>query len=363
MGQKPSLIEINGQLYDAKNGQLFHHPRGPVIDGFVRKPQPSKVIRKAADKLSTTARELSNAKDFRPAQAVHKRAQHSATLMRGAVKKPKGLKKIDYKSPVQKARTGAPSPVRVSRAMNMMKNSRVERFGTPFGQTKSAISRNRPSLKPGGAALPTKAAGASSDVGRPLPSMVQSVSHQRLERMLDEALIQADAHKKSRKTGNGSKRLGRLRIMPRWMVVSFALLTLVSAGAFIAWHNIPYASMKIASLRAQVKGSLPAYTPSGFKFAGPIKYEQGAISMTYKDAGDHSYTLEQEASAWDSSSLDENAVPDDSQVQKSQVKGTTVYYHSSDCQATWVNNGKRFVIHDNCLLDPSEISKIASSIL
>jgi hypothetical protein len=352
VGQKPSLIEINGQLYDAKNGQLFHHPRGPVIDGFIRKPQPSKVIKKAAVKASSTA------------QSVHNRAQHSSTLMRAAVKKPKGLKKVSYKSPIQKPRTGEPTPARISRAMNMMKNSRVERFGAPISQTKSAFSRFSPPAKTGGEVSQSKSPAAAKAVGRPLPSMVTSVSHQRLERMLDEALIGADAHKKGLKNrAHGKGRLSRLKIMPRWMAISFALLAVVSVATFFAWHNVPYASMKFASLRAQVKGSMPAYTPSGFKFSGPIKYEQGAISMTYKDGGDHVYTLEQQASTWNSSSLDENSVPDDSQVQTSQVKGTTVYYHSSDCKATWVSNGKKFSINDHCQLDPSEIFKIAGSIL
>ncbi|HEX5394966.1 MAG TPA: DUF4367 domain-containing protein [Candidatus Saccharimonadales bacterium] len=362
MGQKPSLIEINGQLYDAKNGRLFHHPKGPVIDGFMRKPQPSRVIKKAAFKISSTTKELSNIKDYSPAQTVHSRAQHSSTLMRTAVKKPKGLKTIDYKSPVKKARTGAPNPARVSRAMNAVRNSRVQRFGAPISHTKSAITKIGPSVKSGGAAIHSKAGKATTAIGKPLPSMVTSVSHQRLERMLDEALIRADSHKKTQKRERKGV-FGKFRIMPRWMAFSFALLAVVSAATVFVWHNVPDVSMKVASLRAQVKGSMPAYTPSGFKFSGPIKYQQGAISMTYKDAGDHTYTLEQQASAWNSSSLDDNAVPDDSQVQTSQVKGTTVYYHSADCRATWVNDGKKFSINDHCQLDPSEIFKIAGSIL
>jgi hypothetical protein len=284
--------------------------------------------------------------------------------MRAAVKKPKNLNKENYKSPIQKPRTGEPTPARISRAMNMMKHSRVERFGAPLSQTKSALSRLSPSAKPDKAALPAKTTTAAKAVGQPVPSMVTSVSHQRLERMLDEALVRADAHKKGLKNrSRGKGRLGRLRVVPRWMAVSFAVLAVLSATIFIAWHNVPYASMKFASLRSQVKGSLPAYAPSGFRFSGPIQYQSGAISMTYKAQDDRYYTVEQEASAWDSSSLDENSVPDDSQVQTSQVKGTTVYYHSADGRATWVSEGKRYVIHDHAQLNPDEIFKIAGSIL
>ena len=352
MGKKPSLVEINGQLYDANSGRLFHHPRGPVIDGFVRKPQPIN------SKLGSAKERLQ-----KPASVVHRRTQHSMTLMRSVVKKPKSSHNPGSKSRASKARTAMPTPNRISRAMNTIKNSRVDRFGTPIIQTKAAYANAVPHSKP---AMTGKAKPPASTAlaARPAPSMITSVSHQRLERMLDKALIQADSHKKALQGRlAGKRRFSRhIRFLPRWLTIATATLVVLSAGTYFAWRNIPYVSMQLASLRAQVKGSLPDYIPSGFKFSGPTQYESGAISMTFKAEEESRYfTLTQKASNWDSSSLAANTLSDDAQVQTSQVKGTTVYY--SGDQAAWVNNGKYYVIKDHAQLNPDEIFKIADSIL
>jgi hypothetical protein len=366
VGQKPSLIEINGQLYDANSGRLFHHPRSPVIDGFVRKTQASQAIKIAAT-LSPLSPKLTSAKTrlHKPAQTVHKRTQRSKTLMRSAVNRPNSgnQDKTDHQPP--KPRTGAPQKARLSRAMNMVKHSRVDRFGTPVSLSKSLSShtaaRPKPLLINNSGASPRAAKTAAVAV-RPAPSMVTSVSHHRLERMLDEALISADAHKKAFNERIGKRRFSRkLNFLPRWLTITIATLVLASAGTYFAWRNIPYVSMKVASLRAQVKGSLPDYVPSGFRFAGPIEYEPGNISMTYRSGGERYFTLEQQASNWDSSSLEANALPEDTQVQTSQVKGTTVYVDSSNNEATWVNNGKHYKLRGQ--LNPDEIFKIAESIL
>lgn len=257
-----------------------------------------------------------------------------------------------------------PSPARVSRAMNMMKSARVDRFGYPVAHAKTKLAQLSSKTKStiDGSAVSGKSSTSTAVALRP-PSMITSVSHQRLERMLDEALIRADAHKKAlsgRLPGKG--RFGRrFKFLPRWLTISIAVLVVVSAGSYFAWRNIPYVSMKFASLRTQVKGSLPDYIPSGFKFAGPIEYEPGTISMTFKAEGERYFTLEQKASSWDSSSLEANAILDDSQVQTSQVKGSTVYVDSSNGEATWVSDGKRYKLRGQ--LNPDEIFKIAGSIL
>lgn len=368
MGKKPSLIEMNGQLYDANSGRLFHHPRGPVIDGFMKKPQLGRVFKKAAETpTSTTAKYISGEpRQHKPAQTIHQRTQHSNTLMRSVVKRPSGNQALGHKLKPSKVRTGQPSPARISRALNMMKNSRVERFGLASGHAKAIVSQtaSRAKIVAGNGAGSAKATSSTAVANRPTPSVVASVSHQRLERMLDEALIRADAHKKALKGRLSHKgRLSRrFRFLPRWLTISIVALVVLSFGGYFAWRNIPYVSMKFASVRAQVKGSLPDYVPSGFKFDGPTRYESGSISMTFRaDEESRYFTLTQKASSWDSSSLEANTLSDDAQVQTSQVKGTTVYY--SGDQASWVNNGKQYIIKDHAQLNPDELFKIADSIL
>jgi len=356
---------MNGQLYDANSGRLFHHPRGPVIDGFGRKPRPGRIINKVTKTLTAIDLGYTPAKSrpHRPAQKLHKRTQRSSTLMRSAVKKPHS-KGLSSKFKLPKVRTAAPNPARLSRAMNMIKNPRVDRFGLPLNQTKSVMADAARRTKP---AIDTTIVSAKSSTStavalRP-PSMITSVSHQRLERMLDKALIGADAHKKAlngrlNRKGRLARRLG---FLPRWLTISIVAMVVVLVGSYFAWRNIPYISMKFASVRAQVKGSLPDYIPSGFKFAGPIEYQSGTISMKFQtETEDRYFTIVQQASNWDSSSLEANTVPDDSRVQTSQVKGTTVYNYGN--RTTWVNNGSKYTIQDNAKLNYDELRKIAESI-
>ena len=83
--------------------------------------------------------------------------------------------------------------------------------------------------------------------------------------------------------------------------------------------------------------------------------------MTYTGEGERYFTFEQQASNWDSSSLEANTLTEDTKVQTSQVKGTTVYIDSNKNEATWVSNGMRYKLKGT--LNPDEISKIANSIL
>ncbi len=209
---------------------------------------------------------------------------------------------------------------------------------------------------------PKTSMGSAAAVVQPMPGMITSVSHDRLERMLDEALIKADTHKQALKgrLRSNSSFLRWSKRAPTWMVVSLTAAIIVVVAGLFAWRNIPQASMKLASMRANVKASVPTYTPSGFKFAGPAKYNNGVLSITYK-AGNRSFVITQQATNWDSSSLETNAVPHNSQVQTSQVKGNTVYIYGSTNNATWVNDGVRHTIQNSASLNSEQLLKIADS--
>lgn len=328
----------------------------------MRKPQAGRVINKVASSIATN--NLSSAKDRlrKPAQTVHIRAQRSKTLMRSSLSKP-GSTQQQAKSSA-KSNLASTKSSRLASAINIAKNPKVKRFGQPINRTKSVLSNTRQRSKSQVKDLQAaKTAPARAMAVPTAPSIVGSVSHQRLERMLDEALLKADAHKKALVERSGKGRISkRIKWVPRWMAVSFVTVVLVIMGLYFAWQKVPYVSMKLASVRAQIRGSVPAYVPSGFKFAGPTQYASGEISMTYKaEEKSRYFTVIQKASNWDSSSLEANSVPKDAQVQTSQIKGTTVYY--SDDQATWVTNGKRYIIKDHAQLNAGELFKIADSIL
>ena len=117
-------------------------------------------------------------------------------------------------------------------------------------------------------------------------------------------------------------------------------------------------------MRAKINASIPGYTPAGFRFEGPIAYQNGTVLMSFKANGDNerTYTIMQQASNWNSDSLAANIIPASSQVQTSQVKGTTVYIYGDSNDATWVNNGIRYSIKDSAKLNSDQLIKIADSL-
>ncbi len=357
MAKSASVIEINGNRYNAVNGQLLgavkkvaaqmKMPAGGAIDGLVRRP--SSVINKTRS---------ANYK----AHGTRRPLQHSQTLMRAAVKRPTLSKSQDQESKLHKPHVAAASPDRVLRAKTIIKNSRIEHFGKLRAKSSSIVTRRPQAISP--ATRPSLAASssaaASTSLSKPLPSMVTSASHQQLERLLDQALIQADAHKQALRSRTKGWR--RFMFASKWLTLCASSLAVLLLGGFFAWQNIPQVSMRVAATRAHVSASVPAYTPLGYSYAAPVSANNGKVSISYKTPGnsDKSYTITQQASNWDSSSLAANGVPKDSQA--SQINGTTIYTYGSQDNAKWVNHGVLFTIQDKANLSSDQILQIANSL-
>jgi hypothetical protein len=193
--------------------------------------------------------------------------------------------------------------------------------------------------------------------------MITSVSHQKLERLLDEALVKASSHKQMM-GGDRPKRQSRLRRVPKKLSISLAVIVFTALAAFLIWQNLPIVAVHVAAARAHVKASMPGYTPNGYSFANPIKYENGTLTMKYIDknhAGDN-FLLTQKASNWSSSSLAANSLPKDASIQTSQVNGTTVYIYGDSNDATWVNHGTLYNLKNKAKLNSDQVMKIVQSL-
>ena len=364
MSKTNSVVEVNGNRYDAISGELIskvkkasnHIPRPSgkkMVDGFVlpyahRSATPNTRVSKTASRPKTTA------------HGLHTRHMHSKTLMRKVVKKP-SLSKADSSQKPVRARSQEVSPVRESRARTVMKHAKVNRFGTlpsaAAATTRAAVQPLKPHLK-------RNASSSKAEIVSPrAPSMITSVSHQKLERLLDEALVKADAHKQMMR-GNRSSRLGRVKRLPRWLSIGFALLILTVLAAAIIWRNLPSVAMHVAAARAHVKAAMPSYTPSGYGFTNPIEYKNGSVTLQYIDkiSGAPGFTLTQKTSNWDSASLAANALPKDVPVQTSQVNGTTVYVYGTSNDAAWVNHGVLYDLKNKGSLTSDQVMKIVESL-
>lgn len=307
--------------------------KSKVIDGFVKGPQ-------------TTA------------HGLHQRSQKAQTLMRGALKKPAAsVNRMPN-------RWTSSNPQRELRAKQTATHSKVERFGGFVSSIKTNERSAKEPLFHGEvmkAATPKKPKPQAAAV---LPSMVTSASHQRLERMLDVALTQADSHKEAlkyesarhfwQKPGFFSKK--------RWLKLSVLALLILGICSFIAWQKVPEISLKLASLRAHVDASAPSYKPVGYAISGPAAAQNHAVTLSYKAAGNKSigYTVEEQASGQDSSTLIADNSSPNQQVQTTQANGIPIVIIKNKVKC--VSNGIETTITNQANLSADELLSIAKSI-
>jgi hypothetical protein len=352
-----SIIEVNGNRYDALSGQLLNAgermkqttaaSKKRVIDGFTIGAHHSRA------KLKT--KNLSKANKT-PAHTLHQRPQRAKTLVRSGVAKPAGPSSAAPQAPKNYAQKI--NPVRDLRARTIAKHQAVRRFGN-FSSRPLAADITAPRPKP---ALKAAVAEIVAPASR-MPSMITSVSHQKIEKMLDEALLKADAHKHMMNQTNSRGLLGRAKSAPRWLSFGVSGLILIVAAAFLIWRNLPAVAVHLASAKAGVHASIPAYTPSGFSYAH-LQYKPGAITMQFNDKTEpaQKFVLTQQTSNWSSASLESNALPKNANVQTSEVNGTTVYIYGQSNDATWVNNNVRYSLKNQANLSSDQVLKIVQSL-
>lgn len=351
-----SIVEINGNRYDMVSGQLIgaakkaaNHIKRPIdglsIDGFTR---PAKMIRKSAVKPSVHALQRQV-----PSGTWQRQPERSKTLMRSAVKKP------TQAQPESKVKTHglAPNHARTARAADVEQNSKVQRFGRLAFSSKNKVSQAKTGeIIPRGAHLATA---ASASVSVTLPT-AGTASHHRLERLLDYALANADAHKKAEQTRRQHRKyFGRL---PRWAGLSLLILTLASVIGIIIWHKVPVASMKLAATRAHINASLP--TPiSGYKI-GPITASQHTVTTTIQSISNSfkKYTVTERAANQPLTSLAALASGNGHQVQTVQDQDKTyILTQDQDKSQAACTKGNDTISVDGVGLNVAELLEAAKN--
>jgi hypothetical protein len=315
-----------------------------VIDGFVSRPPKNKPAEHSQ-------------RPRMKSEAVHKRAEKTHALMRGGLKKPHG-KLMDMGRSSAMPRIGTQL-----RAKTIRRHTQVEHFGNPIRSSGShRVEAASGEVISRGPAAP---AGTASAAAAPLPSMIASASHQKLERLLDEALSKADAHKQALRY-QAARHFWQRRWFSgpvRWMTGAAAAL-IIAGSLFYAWRTVPQLSMKFAGLRAHVAAAVPSYRPDGYRIAGPAKAVSGAVVIKYKSASDlnKTYAITEQPSAFTSTMVSQNVVPKGAPVQTSQVEGNTVYIYGSSNDAAWVNNGVLYRIKNNSSLGSDQLIDIVSGL-
>lgn len=357
------VIELNGQKYDATTGQIVSNPvdvkkTKPVtqaprhLDGFSRRPAPARTV--AAPK------------------PVHAKTQKSQTLMRKVVKKPVAPAKVHHQvaapSSAQKIAKLAPKfdvdkPGRTIRANNISQSSLISKFGKQPAAIKSRV-------------MPVKAAPSDSVASQTVTAkiahktpvtapVVSSVAKPTQKDVFQTAIENAASHDapKLKKAKMHHRVAKKLHVSPRLISFTGVTLSVLAIGSLFAYQNMPEIAMKIASTRAGLNASLPAYQPSGFALAGPIKYDSGEVTLNYKSNSDErAFNVVQKNSSWNSETLLENFVETNSQpYQTFQANGRTIYIYDGN-KATWVDGGVWYNIDGQANLNSDQLLKIAESL-
>ncbi len=356
MRKTNTIIELNGKHYDAHTGRLLHSKdsgetkpaashtpkKGTNMDGFVR----------AKPRTSSTARR-------QPTVAQRKR-EHSKTLMRHVVQKPKAAQKTPTAAHSATKTTALPAittpadlfALRDKRAFSIKKSPLISRFGEPAHA--APVNKKYAPL----AVTPAPEHKKVATHKHPARTHTSHSDH------IAKALTNASSHKanKIRKKRIHHRVAKKLGISATAVSVSAAALAFVMLGGFYAYQNVPNIAMRVAASKAGFNASMPGYVPSGFAMNGKIQAASGRITVSFSSRTDNrNFQLIQEPSDWNSKSLLDNYVASASKnYQSVESKGNTIYIYDGS-NATWVNQGIWYQIHGSSDLNSQQLLNIASS--
>ena len=182
---------------------------------------------------------------------------------------------------------------------------------------------------------------------------------------LSRGLAEATSHEevKSKKPRHHVRIAHKLRISPRALSTSSFIIAALFVMGFFVYQNLPNLNMRLASIKAGVRGTLPSYQPAGFGLFGNISYKPGQVTIGYKShSDDRNFKITQSASSWDSTSLLDNFVATSHKdYQTVQDRGKTIYIYD-DSNATWVDGGIWYKVEGNSELNSDQLINLASSL-
>lgn len=362
MGKTKNTIKINDQLYDATTGEPVKHGRATAtklpqksVDGFIITP----VARAQSSHITTiSTKPVVNKPSMKdvvrsPKTSIGHTIQHSHTLMRQSVKKPKHAKRHlvanghtdklvqqPKLSVSTKASVDRLNKKRLEHAKQISKSEHISRFGDL-----SATSRQNKPVKYNPQAT------AKLKPVAPTGKKPQSNSD-----MLHYAVEHATSHKQPAP----KKQLSHRQRMASYSALA-AIATIVLG--FVVFQNLPGFQVRIASAKAGFAASLPSYRPSGYHF-GQLDYGAGVVAMHFKSNSDESrkFAITQKSSAWDSDTLRDLFVQaNDKNYRAIQDGGLTIYLYGQN-NATWVNHGVWYRVQATGSLSNRQLIDIAKSL-
>lgn len=372
-----NIIHLNGKQYDARTGEVITknapvHTVRPLQNASntlkkVSSPPAKKVI--SVSKLAHRTHAVSKPNPepaaaasisikSRPAHqqapSLRKRTpQRPHTLMRHTVQKPTVKKMAPLKVQTLAHSTPATMTVhpkvsvqgihtkRAQQALVAPKSAAVSRFNkpVPLQQTPKPVVHNTPAI----------------------------TSQAAKNALFEKALANSKSHETTHVTKKSKKKTSlkqSFRKQRSVFAVAATVSVLVVIGASVAVTNMPAIELQVANMRAGMQASLPKYQPEGFSKDGPVAYQAGKITVSFKSnyAKNVTYNVVQEESDWNSETLLDSVVATGDQPHQTvQQNGKTIYLYGNS-QATWVSGGMRYSVTGNANLPAEQILSIANSI-
>lgn len=342
MGNSNStVIEINGQKYDARSGKL------------IGEQSTSSRNQSSGKSIDGVARNVKHSRD------VHSRTSRSKTLMRHVVKKPQHAKSVtpDEIKRLHSPKSETPTSVtqqksfyqsdkkRLKRAESIKQNALVRKFsdiGSP--STTSTVVNHAPVQKMAVAPAPAHA------------TMQTLSSSSKKNTVIERGLKNAQSHNQTHHKAKKPKRKTKIASLA---AASMAVFLLVG---FFGYQYAPNVSMRYASARSGVDATMPGYNPSGFALNNNIHYTPGQVTLTFRSNSDErQFNIVQRESTWNSETLRANYVANiDKTMQTYEDKGRTIYIYG-ESNATWVDGGVWYDIQGNSQLNSDQLIRIANS--
>lgn len=369
MRGKTNTITINGRTYDAATGRAVSASHatpktkpvkrvrsgGHVIPVTVIKPSATL----AATPTKATPTVASRIKPSRPQTEMNSHAkrhiERSQTLMRSIVKKPSVAKPAHAVA----GTTTQPKPIivqsggahhREERAKMLSKSSHISKFA--HGSSITKVNAHVPV-----AAAPKVAKAKSYDIANTPPTPIVIPDNKPL-RELHRDLFETAMQNSTSHTAKKHVIHKRRHKAARLTVAAASLLLLVG---FFAYQNAPNLALKRASSTIGFTASVPGYQPNGFRRSGPVQYQPGKVTISFRSNSDsRAYTLTQASSSVDDQTIRSRFLKGQS-YQTLNADGQTSYLYGAD-NLTWVRNGIWYTIEGDSALSKDQLLNIASSL-
>lgn len=209
----------------------------------------------------------------------------------------------------------------------------------------SKIAAKKPIARPA-ASRPTVKPTAKRPVARPAsrttahPTATSLDQDQALRRAL-RSVAAMDDEPEARPAKSPVRRKGNVR---RFALAFVCAVVCVGAVTYFVSTSIPDISVRVAAMQTGVEASYPSYVPRDYSLKG-ISSESGKIIITFEGPEHASFTLTEEKSSWDSTTLLRNYVEPTwkGNYTSTHEQGITIYVSGSN--AAWVNGGVLYKIN------------------